>query len=63
MVAAALKKEDEESTPAIAIQTDDGEIITGKSSQILSASAAAVINTLKHMVDIRDEIHVIPPAH
>lgn len=44
-----------------AIELDDGQIITGKTSNLLGASAALLLNALKHLADLDDEIHMISP--
>lgn len=63
VVAAALKKsEDNEGTPAVALELNDGTIVCGKTSSLLGASAAALLNALKHLADIPDEMHLISPT-
>ena len=62
VVAAALKKTKETEVQAIAIQLHDGKIITGKSSDMLGAPAAAVINAIKYLAGIRDEMLLISPV-
>ncbi len=47
--------------PATAIQLPDGHIVTGKTSPLLGASSAALLNALKYMADIPDEIDLISP--
>lgn len=47
---------------AISLELDDGTIISGKSSSLMGASAAAVLNAIKHLANIADEIHLISPA-
>ena len=61
-VKAALDKEEETSGPAVAIELPDGQIVTGKTSELLGASAAALLNALKVLGDINDEIHLLPPV-
>jgi len=46
--------------PAAAIEID-GRIITGKTTSILGASSAAVLNALKYLADIPDEVHLLSP--
>ncbi|GAI86517.1 unnamed protein product, partial [marine sediment metagenome] len=44
-----------------AIEIDDGKkIITGKNSPLLHSESAAVINSLKHLALVPDNIHLIP---
>ncbi len=61
VVAAALKREEETGAPASAIELEDGTIITGKTSDLLGATAAAVLNALKVLAGIDHSVHVISP--
>ncbi len=47
--------------PAVAIQLPDGHVITGKTSDLLGASSAALLNALKYLANIPDEIKLISP--
>lgn len=47
--------------PAAAIELPDGRIITGKTSNLLGASAALLLNALKELAGIAHSIHVISP--
>jgi len=62
VVAAALKREEETGAPAAAMQLPDGTIITGKTSTLLGASSALLLNALKYLGGIRDNIMLISPA-
>ncbi len=62
VVAAALKKAEETSAPAVAIELNDGTIITGKTSSLLGASSAMLLNALKYVANIPDEIDLISPT-
>jgi uncharacterized protein (UPF0371 family) len=44
-----------------AIELRDGNIITGKSSALMHASSALVLNTIKHLAQIPDKIHLLSP--
>lgn len=48
-------------TDAFAIETEDGEIITGKKSDLLSAPAACILNVLKKLGKLDEEILLISP--
>jgi len=48
--------------PGMAIELADGTIITGKTSTLMGASCAALLNALKHLAGIRDSIDLISPA-
>ena len=48
--------------PAAAIELNDGTIITGKTSALLGASSAALLNALKTLAGIDDAIKLISPT-
>lgn len=58
----ALRKAEETGRPAVAIELQGGEIITGKTSPLLGASSAALLNALKRLAGIDDEILLMSPA-
>jgi len=62
VVAPALEWAEETGKPAAAIELPDGRIITGKTSNLLGASAALLLNALKALGGIRDELHLISPV-
>lgn len=48
--------------PAVALELDDGTIITGKGSDTMNAASAALLNAVKHLANIGDKIHLISPG-
>ena len=60
--AAKLKEENNNICTAVAIELNDGSILTGKGSELLDASAAALLNSVKHLANIADDIHLISPV-
>ena len=62
VVAAALKKAEETGAPAVALELEDGKIITGKTSSLLGSSAALLLNALKELANIPDETQLISPT-
>ena len=58
-IAASLRKEEETGKPAGAMQLPDGTIVTGKTSSLLGASAALLLNALKAVAGIDDSIDLI----
>ena len=58
---AARKKQDLTGKDSFAIELEDGKIITGKKSNLFSAPAAAILNTLKKLGKIDDEILLLSP--
>ena len=61
-VAARKKEEETGGAPAAAIELDDGTIITGKTTNLLGASSAVLLNTLKHFAGIADEVMLLSPS-
>ncbi len=61
-VAPALAKAEQTGAPAVAIELNDGTIVTGKTSDLLGASAAALLNALKVLGGIKDDIELISPT-
>lgn len=62
VVSAALAHSEETGGPAAAMELPDGRIITGKTSDLLGASAALLLNALKALAGIDHEVHVIAPS-
>ncbi len=58
-VKAANLKAEETGAPAVAIELPDGRVVTGKTSSLLGASSAALLNAIKAAAGIRDETDVI----
>ena len=61
VVDVALARAAETDGPAAALQLHDGRIITGKTSNLLGASAALLLNALKELAGIDHRRHVISP--
>ncbi len=61
VVEVALKKSDETGAPAVAIELNDGRIVTGKTSSLLGASSAALLNALKTVAGIDKDEDIISP--
>ena len=62
VVAPALQRAAETGKPAAAMELPDGRIITGKTSDLLGASAALLLNALKALADLPDDLHLISPT-
>jgi uncharacterized protein (UPF0371 family) len=60
---ASLELEDKTGHPAAAIELPDGRIVTGKTTDLLGASAATLLNALKELANIPDEVHLISPEY
>ncbi|MEE1144826.1 MAG: DUF1846 domain-containing protein [Acutalibacteraceae bacterium] len=61
VVKPALDRADSTGLPAAAMQLPDGSIVTGKTSNLLGASSALLLNALKKLGNIDDELHLISP--
>lgn len=61
VVAKANEKFEATDMPAVAIQLDNGNIVTGKASSIMNAGASAVLNCIKELAGLPDELHMIDP--
>ena len=61
VVMPALCKAEETGLPAAAIELPDGRIITGKTSNLLGASSALLLNALKELAGLDDSLHLIAP--
>ena len=44
-----------------AIELGNGTIVTGKNSPLMHAASALVLNTVKHLANIPDTMHLLPP--
>ncbi|MBR6296601.1 MAG: DUF1846 domain-containing protein [Treponema sp.] len=57
---AAKERGIKEKAPAAAIELQDGTIITSKTSELFGASAALILNALKHIAGIDHSVKLIP---
>ena len=62
VVAAAIRRAQETGAPAAAIELPDGRIITGRTSPLLGASSAMLLNALKELGGVDDGITLISPT-
>lgn len=62
-VIAARERAAMENAPAAAMELEDGTIITGHSSSLLGASAALLINAVKHLAGIDHDLKLIPQEY
>ncbi|GAA0178116.1 DUF1846 domain-containing protein [Clostridium sediminicola] len=52
----------DEKFPAVALELPDGTILTGKGSSTMNATAAVILNAVKYLANLTDEIHLISPV-
>ena len=61
VIAPALQKSALTGGPSAALELPDGQIVTGRTSELLGASAALLLNSLKTLAGIDDKTHLISP--
>lgn len=57
----ALKKEQKSKVSCIALELPTGKIVTGRNTDLLTASASVVLNALKSLANINDEFKLLSP--
>ncbi len=62
VVGPAMEVAEATGAPAAAIELPDGRIVTGKTSSLLGASSAVLLNALKALAGIPDPMHLISPV-
>ncbi|MDL2217551.1 DUF1846 family protein, partial [Christensenellaceae bacterium OttesenSCG-928-M15] len=60
-IEAALAKAEKTDGPAAAMELLDGRIVTGKTSSLLGATAALLLNALKLLANIHEDIDLLSP--
>ena len=58
---AAMERAEATGKPAAAMELPDGRIVTGKTSDLLGACSALLLNALKILADLPDDLHLIAP--
>ena len=61
-VSPAMEIANKTDKPAAAIELPDGHIVTGKTTDLMGSSSAALLNALKYLAGIHDCIKLITPA-
>ena len=61
-VAPALHREAETGDAAAAMELPDGTIVTGRTTDLLGASSALLLNALKTLSNLPDEMHLMSPV-
>ena len=62
VVAPALKRAEETGNAAAAMELPDGTIVTGRTTDLLGASSALLLNALKKLAGMPDELYLISPV-
>ena len=61
VIASANAREEATGAPALAIELPDGTLVTGKTSALLGAASACLLNALKILAGIGHEVHLVSP--
>ena len=61
-VAPALEREAQTGDAAAAMELPDGTIVTGRTTDLLGASSALLLNALKYLSNLPDEMHLMSPV-
>ena len=62
VIDAALKKEKKSKKKAMALELDNGVIILGRETKLLSPAGSLILNCIKYLTDIPDEIDLLSPS-
>jgi len=62
VIAPCLKRAERLGSPAAAMELENGTIVTGKTSSLLGASAALLLNAIKALGNIDHDTHLIAPS-
>ena len=57
----ALEKSEKSKCPAMALILPDGSVIAGRTTTVLSAASSLMLNSVKKLAGIPDDIHLISP--
>lgn len=58
----ALEKAEKEKKNVMAMELPNGKVITGKESELLSAPSALMINAIKELTNIPDDVYLLSPS-
>ena len=61
VVAPALARAEETGKPAAAMELPNGTVVTGRTSDLLGSSSALLLNALKALGGLPDDLHMISP--
>ena len=62
VIAPCMERAQKLGAPAAAMELDDGQLVTGKTSSLLGASAALLLNAIKVLGGIPHNVHLIAPS-
>lgn len=58
----AREREEETSSKVIALEISNNEIITGRETELLTPASSLILNSIKYLTDIPDEIDLLSPS-
>lgn len=61
VVAPAVAKAKDKGVPAMAIKLPNGDIVTGRNTNLMTAAASSTLNALKHLAGLDDSLLLIAP--
>ena len=63
VVTVAKQVAEERNCAVIALELDDGSVVTGKTTNLLGPASAVLLNAIKALAKIPDETHLISPTY
>ncbi|MEG2457427.1 MAG: DUF1846 family protein [Bacilli bacterium] len=61
VVLEANKKKEKRGTHSMAIELESGKVIAGRTTDLMTAPAACVLNALKYLSKLDEDVHIISP--
>lgn len=62
VVIECLKKEEEKNSKVVTLKLENGKLITGKETELLTAISSAILNAIKELTHIPDEVYLLSPS-
>ena len=62
VIKSCLEKSKKDNKEVIALELPNGKIITGKQTELLNPSSTMLINAIKELTNIPDEVHLLSPS-
>ena len=61
VVVPAIEKSKQAGTPALAIELPNGEIVTGRTTDLMDCSASSILNSIKRLAGLADDLLMLSP--
>ena len=62
VIAPALEKKEQVKKHVVALKLPNGKIITGKETELLSPASSLILNAIKELTNIPDDVYLISPS-